>query len=197
MRWLVLAVILGSCSVEKLPAIRLVHRGLAETPKRVVVLPTDCVAAEYVRSSVNPKAWCSAVDAMVASELAFRGIEVVDLAKLPARERRREVIEVVTITGGGSSERQQVTVEGPTYSDVDMWTQRRVLAELGIDALVRVRTARIEVWPVRTVAMVRVIRPADAALLDASLCELEISRFDGDVEGHERAVRCALQGLAP
>lgn len=191
-----IAIVLAACSVEKLPPVRMVHRGVTSKPRRVVVLPTECIAAEFVRMADDAKAWCTGVDAIVASELAFRGVEVVDLSKLPARERTREVLEVLTITGENASEHRQVTVTGPTYSDVDMWTQRRALAELGIDALVRVRTARIDVWPIRAIAMVRLVRPQDAMLVDATLCELEVSRMDGEPESFERAVRCALKGLA-
>jgi hypothetical protein len=190
-------VLAAGCSVEKMPPIKMVHRGIDMTPKRVVVLPTECVAAQIVAATTDPTAWCRSVDQMVAAELAFRGIEVVDLSKLPAYQRTREEIEVTTIVNGKSSDHQRVTVVGPTYSDVDMWTQRRALADLGISALVRVRTAHITTWPLRAIAMVRLIRPEDAALIDATMCQLEVSRMDGDVEVIERAVRCALKGIAP
>ena len=183
------------CSVEKLPPIRMVHRGLDMKPKRVVVLPTECVAAQMVRLDVDPTAWCRGIDQLVASELAFRGIEVIDLATLPARERTREQVDVVSINGTQASERRRVTVVGPTYSDVDMWTQRRAIAELGVDALVRVRATHIDMWPARTIALVRITRPEDAALIDASMCQLEVSRIASDVETFETAVRCALEGL--
>jgi hypothetical protein len=190
-----LAAALAACSVEKLPPIRMVHRGEALAPHRVVVLPTECTPSENAAAGTDPLAWCRGVDAIVASELAFRGIEIVDLAKLPARERTREVVEVTMSFGDASSERRRVTVTGPTYSDVDMWTQRSVLDELGVDALVRVRVARLATWPVRALALVRMIRSRDAALIAASVCELEVSRIDSEAETIERALRCALEGL--
>lgn len=187
--------LVAACSVEKMPPVQMVHRGTAPAPKRVVVLPTECIAAQAVVSTVDPKAWCHTVDQMVASELAFRGIEVVDLAKLPVFQRSREIVDVTSIEGKASSEHRRVTVVGPTYSDVDMWTERRALAQLGISALVRVRTSQVETWPLREIAMVRLTRAEDAALIEASMCELEVSRISGDIEQIERAVRCALKGL--
>ena len=198
----IVAVVLAGCAVEKLPPIRMVHRGSGAMPRRVVVLPTECtdsgpaptLAAQ--QAITDSRAWCGAVDAMVASELAFRGIEVVDLAKLPARERQREVVEVTTTVDGTTSERRRVTITGPTYSDVDMWSQRGALDELGVDALVRVSTARLPTWPVRSLALVRVVSSHDASLIVGSVCELEVSRVDVEQETIERAVRCALGGLA-
>jgi hypothetical protein len=132
---------------------------------------------------------------MVASELAFRGVEVVALDRLPAFQRTREIVDVTTQSATESSEHRRVTVIGPMYSDVDMWAQRRALAELGINALVRVRTSHVSTWPLRSLAMVRLTRPEDAELIEASMCQLEVSRMSGDVEQIERAVRCALKGL--
>ena len=96
-----------------------------------------------------------------------------------------------------TEQRRSVTVAGPTYSDVDMWTQRAALGELGIDALVRVRAAELTTWPRRSFALVRITRASDAELIVASACELEVSRLDGDAEIAERAVHCALEGVAP
>ena len=187
--------LVGACSVEKLPPIRMVNRGTG-APRRAVVLPTECAPSENVANGQDPRAWCKGVEAIVAGELAFRGVEVVDLAKLPARERTRQVIEVSSEVNGARSDRRKVTVRGPTYSDVDMWTQREALEALGVDTLVRVRAARLPSWPVRTVALLRMIRPGDASLIAASVCELEVSRIDSEAETIERATRCALQGVA-
>jgi hypothetical protein len=189
-------VLAGACSVEKLPPIRIVHRGTG-APRRAVVLPTECAPSETATNAEDPRAWCKGIEAIVAGALAFHGVEVVDLAKLPARERTRQVIEVSSQVNGASSERREVTVSGPTYSDVDMWTQRAALEALGVDTLVRVRAARLPTWPVRTLALVRMVRPSDASLIAASVCELEVSRVDGEAETIERATRCALTGIAP
>jgi hypothetical protein len=189
-------VVAGSCSVEKLPPIRMVHRGTG-APRRAVVLPTECAPSETAPRAEDPRAWCKGIEAIVAGELAFRGVELVDLAKLPAGERTRHVVAVSSQIHGASSERREVTVTGPTYSDVDMWTQRAALDALGVDTLVRVRAARLPTWPIRTLALVRMVRPSDASLIAASVCELEVSRVDGEAETIERATRCALQGIAP
>jgi len=116
--------LVGACSVEKMPPIRMVHRGVPMVPKRAAVLPTECTPSEAAAAGEDPHAWCRGIEAIVASELAFHGIEIVDLAKLPARERTRNVIEVNTTTNGAVSERRQMTVTGPTYSDVDMGAPR-------------------------------------------------------------------------
>jgi hypothetical protein len=192
----VLALVVGACSVEKLPPIRMVHRGQG-TPHRAVILPTECTPSEYVAANVDPRAWCKGIEAMVASELSFRGIEVVDLSKLPVRERTREVVEVSSEVDGQTSGKRTVTVSGPSFSDLDMWTQREMLAKLGVDTLVRVRAAQLPTWPVRALALVRMVRPDDASLIAASVCELEVSRIDSDAEVIERATRCALEGIRP
>jgi hypothetical protein len=186
---------LAACSVEKMPPIRMVHGGTAPMPRRVVVLPTECAPADWVKTGEDPRAWCAGVDALVASELAFRGVEIVDLAKIPVHERTREVIEVTTEHNGQTDEHRHVTVTGPTYSEVDMWTRRDALHELGVDGIVRVRAAHLATWPVRALALVRVTRPGDASLVAASVCELEVSRIDSDAETTEKATRCALGGL--
>ena len=191
--WLLLA--LAACSVEKLPAIRMVHVDTPAMPHRVIVLPTECAAAEWVKTGDDPRAWCAGVDALVASELAFRGVEIVDLSKLPAQERTRVEIQVTSDVNDRTSEHRTVTVSGPTYSEVDMWARRDALHELGIDGIVRVRAAHLATWPVRALALVRVTRPADASLVAASVCELEVSRVDSDAESTEKALRCALGGL--
>lgn len=184
------SVALAACSVERMPALRGVHHGTAAPPRRVILLPSEC-----------GEPWCAGIDAIVAAELSFRGVEILDLAKLPAIERARTEIRVsntTTVNGESTStEQRSVTIVGPTYSEVDMWTQRAALASLGVDGIVRVRAAQLATWPRRSLALVRITRPADAALIVASTCELEVSRLDTDAEVIERALRCALQGLAP
>lgn len=194
-RFAVIALVLGAaCGVEKMPPIRMTNRGTG-TPHRAVVLPTECTAVERIPMGQDPRAWCKGLDAMVASELSFRGVEIVDLEKLAARERTRTAVKVSRQADGVTSEDQTVTVSGPMFSDVDMWTQRDALDALGVDALVRVRIARLPTYPVRALALVRLTRPGDASLLGASVCELEVSRLDSDLETIERAMRCALKGL--
>lgn len=188
-------VMLAACSVEKLPPIRMVHRGASPLPRRVVVLPIECTPAQFARAENDPRAWCQGIDALVASELAFHGIKIVDLARLPARDRTRKIVEVSTEVNGSTSERRNVTVFGPTYSEVDAWSQRAALAKLGVDGLVRVRSARLDTWPVRALALVRVTRFPDQAPIIASVCELEVSRMDDYAGTVERAVRCALAGV--
>jgi hypothetical protein len=87
-------------------------------------------------------------------------------------------------------------VVGPRLSDVDVWTERAELRALGVDAVVRVRTAKLVTWPVRALAMVRITRLADASLVVASACEAELSRLDADAEMMDRAMRCALKGIS-
>jgi hypothetical protein len=188
--WLLGSVALASCSVEKLPPTLVVHHGQSPTnPKRVVVLPSEC-----------SQPWCRGVDAIVASDLSFHGVDVVDLTKLPARERLRTVVEIsaASVANGvpAHSRSRSVTVVGPTLSDVDMWTQRAALAELGVDAIVRVRTAKVATWPVRALAIVRITRSADASLIASSACQAEVSRLDSDAEIVERVLRCALKGVS-
>ena len=186
--WLLAALALTGCSVEKLPPTRVVHQGSAARPRRVVVLPPEC-----------QEAWCRGAGALVASELAFRGIDVVDLDRLAAIERIRTVVQVseTWATGGPAdlATQTEVVVTGPLLSDLDLWTQRDALNKLGVDAIVRVRTAKLSTWPVRALAVVRITRSGDAELVVSGACEVEMSRLDSDAEMMERALRCALGGL--
>ncbi len=189
-------VVLAACSVEKLPPIRMVHRETSALPRRVVVLPIECTRAEFThRTGDDPRAWCQGIDAMVASDLAFHGMQVVDLARLPASNRTRKTVEVSIEGNGTTSERRDVTVKGPMYSEVDAWSQRAALAKLGVDGLVRVQSARLDTWPVRALALVRVTRFPDQTPIVASVCELEVSRMDDYAATVERAVKCALAGV--
>jgi len=181
---------LGGCGVQKLPPTRIVHRGADTTfPKRVIVLPSGCS---------DP--WCQGVDALVAAELAFRGVDVVELARLPAFERTRTIVETSRMSTfrGRATEvsRRTVSVTGAMLSDADVWTQREALTRLGVDGVVRIRAAKLEVLPVRALAMVRLTRSTDASLVASSACEAEMSRLDADAEMMERVVRCALAGVA-
>lgn len=192
---LLISLAVCACSVEKLPPTRMVHRGIGALAKRVIVLPTQCVPTAQTRGSEDPRAWCEGIEQLVASELAFRGVEVVDLERLPARERSREEIEISSTIDGVSAERNRVTVSGPMFSEVDLWQQRDALANVGIDGLVRISVAQTATWPVRAFALVRITRPTDATLIDASVCEMEVSRIDGRAAVIEQTVRCALGGL--
>lgn len=194
----VLACVALACSVEKLSPLKMVHKGDIAPPRRVVVLPIECQKSRTVEMAQDPRAWCDGINTMAVAELSFRGIEVVQLGALPISERTREEVQVSfsSVTEGTEMSRRTVKVTGPTYSEADAWTQRAAIAELGIEALVRIRVAHTESWPVRTFALARMTRPGDAALISASMCELETSRLDTDQEGAERAVRCALAGLA-
>lgn len=180
----------SACSVERLPPLRVAHRGTIPAARRVIVLPPEC-----------ERAGCAGAADIVRGELAFRGVEVLDLAQLPAERRNREVVELSTMrVQDGAVETEQsrtVTITGPTLSDVDAWTQRAALGDLGVDGVVRVRVARLLTHPVRAYALVRITRASDAALITASACEIEVSRLDLEANQIERALRCALEGVAP
>jgi hypothetical protein len=184
-----LLVALAGCSVEKLPPARAVHRGVAPHPRRVVVLPPECNAT-----------WCRGAGSLVAAELAFRGIEIIDLDELAAIERTRTVVHISETRAergtSGIATQTRVTVVGPMLSDVDLWTRRAALKQLGVDAIVRVRAAKLFTRPVRALALVRVTRSQDAELVTSSACETELSRLDSDAEMMDRVLRCALQGIA-
>lgn len=194
-RLAIACVALVACSVEKLPPLRMAHRGELPPPRRVAVLPVECTAHE-LKPGDDPKAWCQGVHAMITSELAFRGAEIIDLESLPIGERRREVV-AITLERDGETRRdsRRVEVTGPMYSEADAWLQRAAIEQLGVDTLVRARVARTATWPVRTLAVVRLTRPSDAALIKASVCELETSRIDTYQETAEKAIRCALDTL--
>lgn len=188
---LALALATTSCGVEKLPPSRVVHRGNGAQPGRVIVLPPECDAP-----------WCRGAAELVSSELAFRGIDVVDLARLAAVERTRTVVQISEsraslLSPTALSTQTQVTLVGPMLSDADLWTQRARVSQLGVDAVVRVRAAKLSTWPVRAFAIIRVTRVADAGLIVASACQAELSRLDSDAEMMDRALRCALAGIAP
>jgi hypothetical protein len=183
----IVATAVAACGLERMPALRVMHQGTVAPPRRVVLLPTEC-----------SQPWCAGIDAIVAGELAFRGIEVIDLATIPAGERERTEVRVSSSSRVDDhethAEHRSVTVVGPTYSEVDMWTQRAALDALGVEGIVRVRAAELSTWPRRSLALIRITRPRDAELIVASACELEVSRFDGHAEIAERALRCALEG---
>ncbi len=179
----------AACSAEKMPPTVMLRRGAAAPVTRVAILPAECGTT-----------LCKGIDAIVAAELAFRGYDVVDLDRIAAIERSRTEVQVsVQDTSGPgvvSTSTRTVTVRGATLSDVDVWTLRAELAAMGVDGVVRVRTAELEGRPERIEAMVRVTRTADATLVWSALCELEVSALDLGDENAERAVRCALAGAA-
>ena len=47
-RLLILVILLGACSVEKLAPLRMSHRGALSAPRRVVVLPVECTPSTTV-----------------------------------------------------------------------------------------------------------------------------------------------------
>ena len=184
----VLGLLAASCGVQPLPPLRVQH-GSLHPVRRVVVVATDCRDLDA----------CGGVAAVVASELAFRGIEIVDLDRVAAREGDRTTVDITTVRihdgVAQSSQTREVTVTGPKYSDVDIWSLREGLGKLGIDGVVRVRVAELAQYPRRAFALVRITRPADAALIVAGACELEVSRLDTLARVFERAVRCALESV--
>jgi hypothetical protein len=186
--WFALLLWLGGCSVEKMPPVALVRVGQQTPPRRVALLPSECASAV-----------CKGLNALVLAELAFRGYQVVDLEKLPAVNRSRSelVFSEERSRDGAPRTRDEhrVRVEGPMLSDLDVWTLREELARLGVDALVRVRSARVPDRPPRRVTVVRMTRAADASLVSATLCEAEVSSLDSEAEGAEQTLRCALKAL--
>lgn len=183
----VVAGLLG-CSAEKMPPIVMIRRGDPAPVKRVVILPSECGTM-----------LCQGIDAIVAADLAFRGYDVIDLGRIAAVERKRTEVRVSdqdTSEPGAprTSSSRTVSVTGAMLSDVDVWTLRDELAAMGVDGLVRVRTAGIEGRPARIEALVRVTRIRDATLSWSALCDVEVSALASGDENAERAVRCALAG---
>jgi hypothetical protein len=178
-------VLVAACTLEKMPPIAMVRDGVPARVHRVVLLPSECGTP-----------LCKGLDQMVKAELSFRGYEIVDLERLNAVERKRTEVQITwteTINGVTSSgSERRVEVRGPTLSDVDIWTLRDELKAMGVDSVVRVRTAWVFAKPQRVVALVRVTRAEDAVLIASALCELEVGTFDTFQEGSDRTTRCAL-----
>jgi hypothetical protein len=186
-----LAVVLaiGACSVERRPPSVLVRRGnTGASMHRAVLLPSECETAT-----------CKGLDAIVAADLAFRGVEIVDLDRIAAVERTRTEVQLATSTEIDHRDRttasqRRITVHGPLLSDVDVWTMREQLAAMGVDTIVRVRNAGIVASPPRAVVLVRVTRARDASLIWSSVCEIELSALATAERGADQALRCALRG---
>jgi len=178
-------VLVAACTLEKMPPIAMVRTGVPAQVHRVVLLPSECGTQ-----------LCKGLDQLVAAELSFRGYEIVDLERLNAIERQRIEVQVTWsasnngVVSGGSERR--VEVRGPTLSDVDIWTLRDELKAMGVDSVVRVRSALVFGKPQRVVALVRVTRADDARMIASALCELEVGTFDTFQEGADRTTRCAL-----
>ena len=114
---------------------------------------------------------------------------------LEMRRKRTEVQvtwseKVNGVESHGSS--RTVEVQGPTLSDVDIWSLRAELKAMGVDSIVRVRAAEVFARPSRIAALVRVTRADNAEHIASSLCEIEAGTFDSFQEGAERSIRCAL-----
>lgn len=189
----VLAVVLsGGCGVEHLPPVVLVRHGAGPVAlHRVVVLPSECASQT-----------CKGLDAIVASELAFRGIDVVDLDRIAGVERTRTEVSIstsreVNARPTPTSRTTRVEVHGPLLSDVDVWTMRDQLAAMGVDAVVRVRTAELEGKPRLVLALIRVTRASDASLVWASACQVELHAVTTEARGADTALRCAIKGALP
>ena len=177
---------LTACLLEKTPPIVMVRSGEPVRVHRVVILPSECGTA-----------LCKGLDELIAADLAFRGYEIVDLARLNAVERTRTEVQISwsTETNGqrSSGSSRLVEVRGPTLSDVDVWTLRDELAKMGVDSVVRVRTADVFGKPPRVAALVRVTRASDAQLVTSALCEIEVGSLVTYQEGAEKSARCALK----
>lgn len=174
------------CLLDKTPPIVMVRNGDPVRVHRVVILPSECGTA-----------LCKGLDELISADLAFRGYEIVDLARLNAVERTRTEVQISWSeeTNGqrttGSSRR--VEVRGPTLSDVDVWTLRDELAKMGVDTIVRVRTAQVFGKPPRVAALVRITRASDAKLVTSAICEIEVGSLVSYQEGAEKSARCALK----
>jgi hypothetical protein len=177
--------LLTACLLEKMPPMVMVRSGEPAPVKRIVILPSECGTA-----------LCQALDEMISADLSFRGYEIIDLARLNAIERARTEVQVSTHTdlNGKHSSTFQRTVEvrGPTLSDIDVWTLRSELAAMGVDSIVRVRTAQVFAKPPRVIALVRVTRASDARLVTSALCEIETGTLVSYQQGAEKSTRCAL-----
>jgi len=187
-----LLVALVACSVERRPPSLLVRQGERTEPiHRAVILPSECTTQT-----------CKGLDAIATSELAFRGIDVVDLDRIAGLERTRTEVDITT-TGSRdhgdvhTASSRRVEVHGPLLSDVDVWTLRDQLAALGVDGVVRVRTAAVEASPARVIVLVRVTRARDASLVWSSVCELETSALWLPARAADQGLRCALKGAFP
>ena len=186
MRLAIACLLLTSCLLDKTPPIVMKRTGEPARVHRIVILPSDCGTS-----------LCKGLDELISADLAFRGYEVVDLIRLNAVERTRTEVQVSwseEVDGqrtSGSSRR--VEVRGPTLSDVDVWTLRAELAKMGVDSIVRVRTAQVFGKPPRVAALVRVTRASDAQLVSSALCEIEVGSLVSYQEGAEKSARCALK----
>ena len=186
MRLAIVCLLTTSCLLEKTPPIVMVRSGEQARVHRVVILPSECGTA-----------LCRGLDELISADLAFRGFEIVDLARLNAVERTRTEVQISWreehggARSAGSSRR--VEVRGPTLSDVDVWTLRDELAKMGVDSIVRVRTAEVFGKPPRVAALVRVTRASDAQLVTSALCEIEVGSLVSYQEGAEKSARCALR----
>ena len=186
MKYALACLLLCSCLLEKTPPIVMVRNGDKVRVHRVVILPSECGTS-----------LCKGLDELISADLAFRGYEIVDLARLNAVERTRTEVQISwseEVNGArttGSSRR--VEVRGPTLSDVDVWTLRSELAAMGVDSIVRVRTAEVFGKPPRVAALVRVTRASDAQLVTSALCEIEVGSLVSYQEGAEKSARCALK----
>jgi hypothetical protein len=178
--------LLTSCLLEKTPPIVMVRSGEPAKVHRIVILPSECGTT-----------LCTGLDELISADLAFRGYEVVDLARLNAVERTRTEVQISShVEANGevsSTSARRVEVRGPTLSDVDVWTLRAELAAMGVDSIVRVRTASVFGKPPRVTALVRVTRASDAALVTSALCEIEVGSLVTYQEGAEKSARCALK----
>ncbi|CAN5270634.1 hypothetical protein BH11MYX1_BH11MYX1_03630 [soil metagenome] len=185
-------VVVAACGIEHLPPVVLVRHGQGSAEiHRVVLLPSECASQT-----------CKGLDAIVASELAFRGIDVVDLNRIAAVERTRTEVDISTTRTVNArptttSRSTRVEVQGPLLSDVDVWTMRDQLAAMGVDAVVRVRTAELQGKPRLVLALVRVTRASDASLVWASVCQVELHAVTTEARGADTALRCALEGALP
>jgi len=191
-RALLALALLAACSIERRPPSLMVRRGERPDPiHRAVLLPSECASQT-----------CKGLDAIVAAELAFRGVDIVDLDRIAGLERARTEVDITTshATNGRAPATQaarRVEVHGPLLSDVDVWTLRDQLTALGVDGVVRVRTAAVEASPARVMVLVRVTRARDASLVWSSVCEIEVSALATEARRADQALRCALKGAFP
>jgi hypothetical protein len=184
MKYALACLLLCACLLEKTPPIVMVRSGDPVRVHRIVILPSDCGTA-----------LCKGLDELISADLAFRGYEIVDLARLNAVERTRTEVQVSWHTAGAvgvsSGSSRRVEVRGPTLSDVDVWTLRDELAKMGVDTIVRVRTAEVFGKPPRVAALVRVTRASDAKLVTSAICEIETGSLHSSQTAAGHLLICA------
>lgn len=192
-RWLAIAALCAAGCAELRPPVTTVRTGPAADRRvaRVVALPPACGTIleapptsiqAYRAPSGCPVYAVQGLDAALRSELAFRGLDVVDVEQINAiTATRRE-----TRSGG-----DRVRLDGvwSRFADAPRAEQQAILAALRADGIV---TTRMWLAPHEVTVQLRLVTADDRALVWVRRCEVEIDQHVTDVTWLERATRCAL-----